>query len=479
MSGVPAVSVIVPAYNAARHLPATLRSVLDQTLKDFEVVVVDDGSTDATADIVRQSDDPRVRLLAHAKNRGLHAARNTGIRAARGEVLAFLDADDLFHRDKLQAHMDLLQARPDVGCTYNARFELHYSSEKIRCLWRPPAVLSLADVLLGFPVAPSDIVTTKRWLSEVGLWNEQDPFYGGEHALLGGLWLAGCKFACVDRALNYRRHHSRRVYRDLAANCAAELAVQEKVFADPRVPADVRRLRAVAFANTYVVWAYHALAQRETAVGQRLLQEAIRLQPSTIHNGGRQLLAALIDHGTADENLDHEALLASIFSQLPPELAWLSERYTWAIANGHLWRGTRAVMWGEIEDGRRHFTRAAALGAEIDEPFVQGLTHELLSYETECGTGAADAVRRALLPLLKQIGGAAAVRAFNGCYAINRAFASYRKQRFREVPAHVIHALANDPRYLLNRGALSILLRSLTGTGRTQPPVAAVAAQKV
>ena len=479
MSAVPVVSVIIPAYNAAQHLPATLRSVLDQTFKDFEVVVVDDGSTDATADVVRRTDDRRVKLLAHGKNLGLHRARNTGIRAARGEVLAFLDADDLFHRDKLQAHMGLLRARPDVGCTYNARFELHYSSEKIRCLWRPPAVLSLSDVLLGFPMAPSDIVTTKRWMSAVGLWNEEHPFYGGECVLLGRLWLAGCKLACVNRALNYRRHHSGRVYHDLAGNCAAELAAQENVFADPRVPADVRQLRDVAFANTYLVWAYHALAQSETTVGQRLLQETIRLDPSTVQNRGRKLLDSLIDYGTADENVDHETLLAGIFSQLPPELTWLSERYPWAIANGSLWRGTRAVIWGEGDDGRRHFARAAALGAEIDAPFVQAVTYELLSYETECGAAAADAVRRDLLPFLKQVGGAAAARGFDGCWAINRAFASYRNRRYREVPGRVIRALASDPRYLLNRGVLSILVRSLSGTGRTRAPVAAAAVEKV
>jgi Glycosyl transferase family 2 len=469
MTTLPAVSVIIPAYNAARHLPATLRSVFNQTFKDFEVVVVDDGSTDTTADIVRQIDDWRVRLLPHGKNLGLHHARNTGIRAAQGDVLAFLDADDLFHPDKLQAHMDLLRARPDVGCSYNARFDLHYSSEKVRGLWRPPTVLSLPDVLLSFPMAPSDMVVTKRWTFEVGLWDEQQSVYGGEHVFLGRLWLAGCKFACIDRALNYRRYHTGRVQCDVVANCASQLAAQENVFADSRVPEDVRRLRDVAFANTYLVWAYHALAQHETEPGQHLLREAIRLNPSTIQNGGQRLLETLVHHATADENLDHETQLASIFSQLPPELAWFSERSAWAIASGCLWRGTRAVIWGDAEDGRRHFARAAARGAVIDEPFVQKVTYELLSYETECGAAAAETVRRALLPFLKQVGGAAAVRALNGCCAINRAFRSYHNQRYREVPARVVRAFASDPRYLLDRGALSILLRSLTGTGRTRP----------
>ncbi|HVO28322.1 MAG TPA: glycosyltransferase family A protein [Candidatus Margulisiibacteriota bacterium] len=467
MSAPPLVSVIIPAYNAAPSLPATLRSVLDQTLKDFEAIVVDDGSSDTTADIVRQIDDPRLRLLVHETNLGLHQARNTAIRAARGDVLAFLDADDLFHPDKLHAHVDLLRKRPTLGCTYNARFDLHYSSEKIRGLWRPPAALSLSDVLLGFPLAPSDIVTVKHWAFEVGLWDEQHSFYGGEYIFLGRLWLGGCKFASVDRALNYRRYHSGRPYHDVAGGCASELAAQQKVFADPRVPEDVRRLRDVAFGNTYLVWSCHALVQNETALGQHLLQAAVRLDPSIIENGGRKLLGQLLQHATADEKQDHESLLASIFAQLPPELAWLSAQHPRAIAQGCLARGTRAVMWGDAADGQRHFARAAALGAEIDQPFVQRLTYELLSYERECGEAAADTVRRALLPFLKQVGGATAGRALNGCCALNRAFTSYRNQRYREVPARVIRAFVNDPRYLLNRGAFSILLRSLARAGRT------------
>lgn len=182
MSTPPAVSVIIPAYNSARYLAATLRSVLEQTFTEFEVIVVDDGSADDSVAVVRQCDDRRVRLIEHGRNLGVQQARNTGIRAARGEVLAFLDSDDLFHQDKLQAHMSLRGARPDVGFTYNARFALHYSSEKIRGLWRPPAALALSDVLLGFPMAPSDMVVTKRWASEVGLWDEELFFYGGAAA---------------------------------------------------------------------------------------------------------------------------------------------------------------------------------------------------------------------------------------------------------------------------------------------------------
>jgi len=91
----PKVSVVIPAYNAMPYLPETLESVLRQTYHDFEVVVVNDGSSDNTEEWVSQILDPRLKLISQA-NQGLAGARNTGIVNASGEYIAFLDADVIF-----------------------------------------------------------------------------------------------------------------------------------------------------------------------------------------------------------------------------------------------------------------------------------------------------------------------------------------------------------------------------------------------
>ncbi|MBK5925901.1 glycosyltransferase family 2 protein [Rhodobaculum claviforme] len=113
----PRASIVVPAYNAAATLGATLESLVRQTLGDFEVVVVDDGSSDATGALVRQLGDPRVRLVRQ-NNRGLAGARNTGIAHARGAFIGFCDADDLWQPRKLAAHVAHLEANPQVGLSY-------------------------------------------------------------------------------------------------------------------------------------------------------------------------------------------------------------------------------------------------------------------------------------------------------------------------------------------------------------------------
>jgi glycosyltransferase involved in cell wall biosynthesis len=108
----PDFSVVIPAFNAEATLARAIDSVLEQTWPAAEIIVVDDGSRDATADVARRYEAP-VRLLTQA-NAGVSAARNAGASVARGQWLAFLDADDWYYPNRLQAHADLIQAHPDL-----------------------------------------------------------------------------------------------------------------------------------------------------------------------------------------------------------------------------------------------------------------------------------------------------------------------------------------------------------------------------
>ena len=112
----PKVSVVVPAYNSARFIEETIRSVLDQTYQDFEIIVVDDGSTDTTAALVKAYGD-RVRYVWQ-ENQGPSAARNTGKRSACGEFIALLDADDLWCADFLETLVPVLGSDPELGAAY-------------------------------------------------------------------------------------------------------------------------------------------------------------------------------------------------------------------------------------------------------------------------------------------------------------------------------------------------------------------------
>ena len=121
IDGGPLVSVVVPAFNAARTILETLHSVSQQSYRNLEVTVVNDGSTDETADIVRNYSraDPRVRMLSKP-NGGVASARNEGIKASRSEFIAFIDADDLWHPTKIAKQLNVLLAGgPDMALVYS------------------------------------------------------------------------------------------------------------------------------------------------------------------------------------------------------------------------------------------------------------------------------------------------------------------------------------------------------------------------
>jgi len=112
------ISVIIPAYNAVLTIKETIESVQKQTFTDWEIIVINDGSTDGTPEIIQSIKDERLKIFNY-KNGGLPVARNRGILHASGEFIAFLDADDLWAVDKLEMQLKALQQHPEAGVAYS------------------------------------------------------------------------------------------------------------------------------------------------------------------------------------------------------------------------------------------------------------------------------------------------------------------------------------------------------------------------
>jgi len=126
----PKVSVIIPSYNSEKHLQKAVDSVINQTLKQIEIILIDDGSTDKTATLLQQykMKDNRVEVYTHPKNLGLGPARNTGIKQANGEYISFLDSDDYFHLNFLESLYEKASAE-DLEIL-QAQYVIHASDEK-------------------------------------------------------------------------------------------------------------------------------------------------------------------------------------------------------------------------------------------------------------------------------------------------------------------------------------------------------------
>lgn len=459
----PTVSVIIPCFNHANHLVEAIESVLNQTYRYFELIIINDGSTDHTPDVVRQFTDSRI-LYLEQENRGATAARNTGMRASSGEYIAFLDADDLWYPAKLEAHVKVLTHQPTIGATYNARFDINHDTRSIRNLWRPPLTVTLADLVTYFPFSPSDLVLRRKWAFEVGLFDESYLFYGDDLDFFCRLALAGCQFVGIDRALNYRRRHSGRVIKNLASCVEVALRPLQTTFADPRCPATVLAVADQAYTTHSLSWANWALSQGEIALGQALLRKALQHDPTLLQGMPCRLTNAFLRFSIADESQDHASMLTTLFKHLPPEMKAVRAQLPWATARGYLDKGIRHLIWNRGAEGMACITSAAAAGAWIDEVYIKTLTKYLLNYEAVCGADACGAVLQRLSTALPLVADRADIRHLQGNFLINQAFAAYHQRNYRKAVPAVLRAISHHPAYLINRGVIAIFTRSVMGT---------------
>ncbi len=199
------VSIIIPAFNAEKYIKETLKSALGQTYKNIEVIVVDDGSTDKTAEMVKSFNDPRL-IYIHQGNKGQSAARNAGIQKAKGEYIAFLDSDDLFLPQKIERQVEFLKNHPDCGLCYCKIY--HFFSDKPQKLFYNPVPNYSGFIFDKFlensVVNPLAAFLRKEYLDKYGGfkddWRRCDEQY---------LWLKlafnKVKFCYLDEILAYYR----------------------------------------------------------------------------------------------------------------------------------------------------------------------------------------------------------------------------------------------------------------------------------
>jgi len=228
----PKVSIIIPAYNQGRFLAVAIDSALQQTYRDLEVIVVDDGSTDETRDVAARFGD-RITYI-HQKNTGLPGARNRGIREARGEYLCFLDSDDFYHPEKIQRQVELLEADPQIGFVY---CDIITTDEAGQAVAEQSSVNSPTRQMSGnifqtlmmagyFP--PHTVMIRRKVVEAVG---EFDPALGG-HADYD-LWLrvsaAGHAACFIDEKLAYYRTYPTSMSKDGAHMAETRLATFKKI----------------------------------------------------------------------------------------------------------------------------------------------------------------------------------------------------------------------------------------------------------
>jgi len=206
----PKVTVFVPVYNRVRYVGAAIESVLAQSFTDFELLVVDDGSTDGSADTVRRFADPRIRLVANDGNQGIPYTRNRGLELARGAYIAMLDSDDVAAPRRLERQVAFLDRHPDVATLGGWVEKFDGSGRRIKRLVKPLVPDELkAWLLFRCCHANTTMMGRTAVLRECG-YRAEFPV-SEDFDLSVRLAAAGHRAANLPRTLTFMREHGGRI----------------------------------------------------------------------------------------------------------------------------------------------------------------------------------------------------------------------------------------------------------------------------
>jgi glycosyltransferase involved in cell wall biosynthesis len=276
----PLISVIIPTHNGERTLEETIESVLGQTFSNWELIVIDDGSTDSTLTVLSQIADPRLKVFSYG-NAGVAASRNRGLAHASGVFVAFLDHDDLWTPNKLQTQCLALQKNPHAAVAYSLVDCIDASG----CFLHPSSrIMESGDVharllLTDFLDTTSNPLIRRRALEEVGGFNPS--FACADDWEIFLRLAARNPFVCVPEVqVLYREHPDSQSF-DVTRMEEAVLGVCESAFAD--APAHLQHLKRVSLGNCYKFLATRALrghpGRQRGLLAARFLWMAVQKDP--------------------------------------------------------------------------------------------------------------------------------------------------------------------------------------------------------
>ncbi|MBV9469465.1 MAG: glycosyltransferase family 2 protein [Abitibacteriaceae bacterium] len=246
----PAVSVIIPVYNRSRYLTQAIDSALNQTLPPAEIIVVDDGSTDNTPDVMG-SYGHRIRSVRQT-NAGVSAARNTGLRMAEGDLIAFLDSDDIWLPQKLELQVKRFMAEPDIGAVHCGVMDIDAEGNPLNrhpdglegwlakemLLIRGPSILCPGSTGL---ISRAALEVAGEFDVGISAAEDWDFFY--RIALR-------YKIGYVPEVLMYYRHHGANGHRNLSKFEYGSLLAFAKAFEN--APPEIAKLRRQSFGNLHM-----------------------------------------------------------------------------------------------------------------------------------------------------------------------------------------------------------------------------------
>ena len=275
----PLVSIIVPVYNGSKYIKIAIESIFEQTYRNYEVIVVDDGSTDNTREILKPYED-RIYYLYQA-NEGSASARNLGIKVAKGELIAFLDADDYWSiPEKLTLQVACFNEEPMLGCVNTGWRIVNGDNEHIKTVqpWHKAPELNLETWLKRKCVRTSAMIFRREWLEKVGGFDEELK-QSHDVDLILRLSLAGCKFTWLKEDTVCYRQHEANTTKNSVRQAKYVRAVLDKFFANQNLPEHIREAESQTRYHTLVWLAWYQYRANNLDMMSELLQKSLDVSP--------------------------------------------------------------------------------------------------------------------------------------------------------------------------------------------------------
>ncbi len=281
----PRVSIIIPTYNRAHLITQTIQSALGQTYKDYEIIVVDDGSTDNTLDVISKYEDKGIRIIIQPHSGGGGAqARNTGINAANGELIALLDSDDLWHPTKLEKQVRLLDKNPGLLWVYSDSEIFDHDSGNSLFLISQKQKLHEGDVLKTLLLA--DFIPTQSQIVHRKVFEVVGGFW---HSIKGTDWdmnlriAAYCPTKLIPEPLTRIRKHKNSVTGSVTLQEALDARLTIVNRAVEREKDRLLPLRNKALSRLYIQSGQEHAVNGEIKKAAKLFMTAIQLDPSAVN----------------------------------------------------------------------------------------------------------------------------------------------------------------------------------------------------
>lgn len=280
----PLLSVIIPTYNSARYVGSAVRSVLEQSFGDLEIIVVDDGSTDSTQEELRSFNHHPQVVVFFQQNQGSASARNTGILKSTGEYIGFLDSDDRWEPQKAERHLSLMTTNRDVDLTFSWWSLVDTDGRDLGRYGRTPIRRAKFEDLLIENVTgtASTMIVRRSALQMAGMFDSHLESNVDLDLILRVALIRERNIMCIPEILTSYRRHSSQITADWRRMRRGWEKVFEKVL--EQAPERTESIESKARANQYLYWSYIAWERREFTDARHLLWLAWSNDPCFLSN---------------------------------------------------------------------------------------------------------------------------------------------------------------------------------------------------